>query len=268
MFEVAYHKLRSNPGNMTPGISPTTLDGISLEVFREIINSLRNESFQFDPGRRVDIPKSSGKGTRPLTIAPPRDKIVQEVMRMILEAIFEPTFLDFSHGFRPNRGCHTALRQIKTQFVSASFLIEGDIAKCFPTIDHHRLIEILKLRVSDKKFINLIWKSLRAGYLEFHQIQNSIIGTPQGSIISPILSNVYLHQFDAFLARMKRDFDKGVEAKRNPEYRKLEYLRAKALSAGDNLEANRQLKLMQQIPARLPNDPNLRRMYIVRYADD
>lgn len=156
MFEIAYQKLKSKPGNMTPGINPTTLDGVSSETFKKIISLLKSEKFQFAPGRRVDIPKSSGKGTRPLTIAPPRDKIVQEVMRMILEAIFEPTFLEFSHGFRPQRGCHTALRQVKTQFGSASFLIEGDISKCFPSIDHHRLMEIVSQRISDEKFLRLI----------------------------------------------------------------------------------------------------------------
>lgn len=268
MFEIAYRKLRSNPGNMTPGIKPTTLDGISSEVFNEIIASLKDETFQFSPGRRVNIPKSSGEGTRPLTVAPPRDKIVQEVMRMILEAIYEPTFLDFSHGFRPARGCHSALKQVKTQFGSASFIIEGDISKCFPSIDHARLVEILRERISDEKFLRLIWKSLKAGYLEFHRIQNSTIGTPQGSIISPVLSNVYLHKFDLYLAEMKKTFDKGKEAKRNPEYRRLEYRRAKALKGGDTLEAKRQLILMQRIKSRLPNDPGFRRMYMVRYADD
>lgn len=156
MFEIAYHKLRSKPGNMTPGINPSTLDGVSSEVFRKIIASLKNESFQFSPGRRVDIPKASGVGTRPLTIAPPRDKIVQEVMRMILDAIFEPTFLDSSHGFRPGKGCHSALRQIKTLFVSSSFIIEGDISKCFPSINHTRLMEIVSERISDDRFIRLI----------------------------------------------------------------------------------------------------------------
>ncbi len=156
MFEIAYHKLKSKPGNMTPGISPSTLDGVSIEVFRKIIASLKNESFQFSPGRRVDIPKASGVGTRPLTIAPPRDKIVQEVMRMILEAIFEPTFLESSHGFRPGKGCHSALRQVKTLFVSSSYIIEGDISKCFPSIDHTRLMEIVSERVSDDRFNRLI----------------------------------------------------------------------------------------------------------------
>ncbi len=119
LFELACQKLKSKPGNMTPGIVPTTLDGFSIEIINEIIGKLKDESFKFSPGRRVMIPKASG-GERPLTVAPPRDKIVQEVMRMILESVFEPNFSPNSHGFRPNRGCHTALKQVFTQFGVAS----------------------------------------------------------------------------------------------------------------------------------------------------
>jgi len=155
MYEAAYKKLKSNPGNMTPGIDQTTLDGVSREVFQQIINSMKDEKFQFKPGRRVYIPKANGK-MRPLTVAPPRDKIVQEVMRMILEAIFEPTFSENSHGFRPGRSCHTALRQVKTQFGGASFFIEGDISKCFDSFDHEVLVDLVKERVSDERFIRLI----------------------------------------------------------------------------------------------------------------
>jgi len=155
MYEAAYKKLKSNPGNMTPGIDRITLDGISKEVFQKIITSMKDESFQFKPGKRVNIPKANGK-MRPLTIAPPRDKIVQEVMRMILEVIFEPTFSENSHGFRPDRSCHTALRQVKTQFGGASFFIEGDISKCFDSFDHQLLIGLIKGRISDERFIRLI----------------------------------------------------------------------------------------------------------------
>lgn len=271
LYEMAYHKLKSKPGNMTPpGLSPTTLDGISLETFRNIIKSMKDDSFNFSPGRRVNIPKSNG-GSRPLTIAPPRDKIVQEVMRMILEAIFEPTFLDCSHGFRPSRSCHTALRQVKGQFGAASFLIEGDISKCFPSIDHHVLMNFVGIRISDTRFLQLLWKALRAGYCEFHQIQNSIIGTPQGSIISPILSNVYLHNLDVYAMSLQLRFTKGKLAPTkvgDPKYRKHENLRAKALKMGDTEGAKIQLKLMQKLKSRLPNDPNFRRLYYVRYADD
>lgn len=187
---------------------------------------------------------------------------------MILEVIFEPTFLDSSHGFRPNRGCHTALRQVKTQFGAATNIIEGDISKCFDRFDHEILIELIKRKVSDTRFIQLIWKALRAGYMEFHSIQHSIIGTPQGSIVSPLLANIYLHELDKHIMKLKTDYDKGTVAVRNPEYRKLEYLRSKANKAGDFDLGVKYLKEMQQIKSRLPSDSEFRRLYYVRYADD
>lgn len=268
MYEIAYDKLKSNPGNMTSGINPITLDGISITWIQETIEQMKNNSFQFKPGRRIQIPKPGKIGTRPLTIAPPRDKIVQEVIRMILEQIFEPTFSSNSHGFRPNKGCHTALRQIKTQFGATSFLIEGDIAKCFESFDHKLLINLLEKKISDQRFLQLIWKALRAGYLEFHTVQDSIIGTPQGSIISPILSNIYLHELDKYINELKINYDKGTVVSRNPAYRKLENLRYKAIKVKDNISANKFLKKMQTMNSRLPNDPKFRRLYYVRYADD
>ena len=267
LYEIAYHKLKSNPGNMTPGIDKVTLDGISKEAFIAIINSMKEESFQFKPGRRVNIPKANGK-TRPLTIAPPRDKIVQEVMRMILETIFEPTFSDFSHGFRPGRSSHTAIRKVKTQFGVASFFIEGDISQCFPSIDHNILMNLISKRISDERFLRLLWKALKAGYAEFHDSKLSIIGIPQGSIISPILSNVYLNELDKFIGDLKAKFDSGKVAKVNPEYKHLDYLRQKTLKCNDRVSANKRLREMQKIKARLPNDPGFRRLYYVRYADD
>jgi len=234
----------------------------------ETINQLKDGNFQFKPGRRTMIPKSDGVSKRPLTIAPPRDKIVQEVMRMILEAIFEPTFSVNSHGFRPNRSCHTALRQIKTQFGSASFIIEGDISKCFDSFDHETLIKLISRKISDQRFIQLIWKSLRAGYMEFHTTQHSIIGTPQGSIISPILSNIYLHELDIFIQELKNSYDKGQLVARNPKYRKIENLRYKAIKAENFDLASTFLKEMQKLKSRLPNDPGFRRLYYVRYAHD
>lgn len=229
---------------------------------------MKDGSFQFKTGRRIQIPKAGSRSTRPLTIAPPRDKIVQEVMRMILEVIFEPTFSSSSHGFRPNRSCHTALRQVKTQFGAATTIIEGDISKCFDSFDHKVLIELIERKVSDTRFIQLIWKALRAGYMEFHTIQHSVIGTPQGSIISPLLANIYLDELDIYIEKLKSNYEKGVVASRNPQYRKLEYLRAKANKAGDFDQGLKYLKEMQQLKSRLPNDTGFRRIYYVRYADD
>jgi group II intron reverse transcriptase/maturase len=268
MYEVAYHKLKSNPGNMTPGIIPVTLDGMSLEWIEETINQMKDGSFQFKPGRRVQIPKPGSSKTRPLTIAPPRDKVVQEVMRMILEVIFEPTFSNNSHGFRPNRSCHTALRQVKTQFGASTTIIEGDISKCFDSFDHEVLIGLIERKVSDKRFIHLVWKALKAGYMEFHSIQHSIKGTPQGSIVSPLLANIYLHELDLYIETLKAKYEKGTNASRNPEYRRLEYLRSKANKAGDFDLGIKYLKEMQQIKSRLLNDSSFRRLYYVRYADD
>jgi len=267
IYEMAYHNIKSKPGNMTPGILPETLDEISLEWIDETIQKLKDESFQFRPGKRIQIPKSNG-GKRPLTIAPPRDKIIQEAIRMILTAIYEPTFSPNSHGFRPGKSCHTALRQVKTQFGSASWYIEGDISKCFDSFDHHTLMRMIEEKISDRRFTNLIWKTLRAGYFEFGRYQHSIIGTPQGSVISPILANVYLDPFDKFIEQIQTVYHKGKEAKKNPEWRRLEHLRGKAVKAGDNLSARKILREMQTHPSRLANDPNFRRLYYVRYADD
>lgn len=268
MYELAYNKLKSNPGNMTSGINTTTLDELSIELIENIISQMKDNSFQFKPGRRIQITKPGKIGTRPITITPPRDKIVQEVMRMIIEQIFEPTFSSNSHGFRPNRGCHTALRQIKTQFGASSFIVEGDISKCFDSFDHNILIKLIEKKINDKRFIHLIWKALRAGYLEFHTVQDSIIGTPQGSILSPILANIYLHELDKYIEELKVNYDKGITAARNPIYRQLEHLRSKANKIKNHKLGRIILKQMQKIQSRLPNDPNFRRLYYVRYADD
>lgn len=114
----AYENIKSKPGNMTPGVSPETLDGISKEKLELLLSDLLSEKFQFSPSRRIQIPKASG-GERPLTIAPPIDKIVQEAMRLVLEAIYEPLFLECSHGFRPKKGCHTALKKVSQEFQPA-----------------------------------------------------------------------------------------------------------------------------------------------------
>lgn len=264
IFLIAYDKLKSNPGNMTPGINPTTLDGLSQSWIEETINKLKDESFQFSPGRRIEIPKASG-GARPLTIASPRDKIVQECVRLILEAVYEPTFSDYSHGFRVGRSCHTALKQIKQTFDSSTWFIEGDISKCFEKIDHDILMKIIEDKILDRRFTNLIRKAIKAGYLEFKIYKNSITGTPQGSIISPILANIYLDKLDGFLYKLSLDYTKGDRVKPNPEYTRLRYLR----NTADNSEKAKSIfKQMQKISYGNPMDNDFRRLTFVRYADD
>jgi hypothetical protein len=192
---MAYSKIKSNPGNMTPGVDSMTLDGINLKWFEKLSKDLQTGAFQFQPARRVEIPKASG-GTRPLGVASPRDKIVQEAMRLVLEAIYEPVFSVHSHGFRPNKSCHSALKEIKNTFTAVNWYIEGDISKCFDSFDHKLLIKAVSRRVADRVFMDLMHKALKAGYIFLDKHFSPTIGTPQGSIISPILCNVLMHEFD------------------------------------------------------------------------
>jgi group II intron reverse transcriptase/maturase len=264
LYQIAYDKLKSKPGNMTPGITPTTLDGISLEVIDKIIEEMKLGTFQFQPGRRVNIPKANGK-TRPLTIAPPRDKLVQECIRMILESIYESSFSEYSHGFRPNKGCHSALKMMNQKFRVTSWFIEGDISNCFPSIDHDILIQILEERIKDKRLIDLIRKALKAGYFEFKELSISVVGTPQGSIISPILANIYLDKLDKFVETLKSEFDKGSKASVNPEWKRLENAMWRAKTIEDKRRIRKELIA---IKSKLAIDPNFKRLSYVRYADD
>jgi len=261
---MAYLKLRSKPGSMTPGITPTTLDGVSHQVLIEITEQLRKGTFNFKPGRRVNIPKASG-GTRPLTVAPPRDKLVQEVMRMILEAIYESSFSPSSHGFRPNRSCHSALKDVKSKFQSASWFIEGDISKCFDSFDHNKLMTLISMRIKDVRFLDLIRKALNAGYLESTVYSISLVGTPQGSIISPILCNIFMDQLDKYVEGLGQEFNKGKRRAENPVYKSLQN---KKRVAKTTLEKQELHKMMLDIPSVLTIDPNYRRLMYIRYADD
>lgn len=264
LFYAAYNSLKSKPGNMTPGINPTTLDGISEEEVTKIINSLKEGTFQFSPGRRVYIPKDNG-GERPLTIAPPRDKLVQECIRMILETIYEPSFHPSSHGFRPNRSCHTALKEIWQKSGMAKWFIEGDISKCFDSIAHHKLMNILEIRIQDKRFLDLIRKALNAGYMEFRKYSHSIAGTPQGSIVSPILANIFLNELDWYMEAIKKEFNVGSKATVNPEYKRLSSRKDRSDSVTEKQKLHKQLL---SIPSKLQIDPNFKKLEFVRYADD
>jgi len=198
-YDLAYGQIKFNPGNMTPGSDGTTLDGWSMHKIDKIICKMKDESFKFTPSRIVEIPKQDGSKCQ-LAIAPPKDKIVQRFLAWILEAIYEPTFVENNFGFRPNLGCHDAIKFIDLKYQATRWFIEGDISKCFDEIDHDILILILRRRIKDEKFIRLIRKALTTGYVNIWSVpKDSIIATPQGSILSPILCNIFIHQFDELI---------------------------------------------------------------------
>lgn len=195
MFFLAYQRIYAKQGNMTPGTDGRTVDQMSIQRIERLIDALRTEEYQPHPAKRVYIPKKNGK-KRPLGIPSFDDKLVQEVTRMILEAIYEGHFEYTSHGFRPHRSCHTALTHIQDKFTGAKWFIEGDIKGFFDNIKHEILVNILKERIADERFIRLIRKFLKAGYAEQWKFHNTYSGTPQGGIVSPILANIYLDKFD------------------------------------------------------------------------
>ncbi|UQZ85352.1 Group II intron-encoded protein LtrA [Paenibacillus konkukensis] len=280
-YLMAYQNIYAKPGNMTKGADGQTIDGMGMERISKLIDSMRNHSYQPNPARRVYIRKANGK-MRPLGIPSFDDKLVQEVVRMMLESIYERTFSRLSHGFRPNRSCHTALVQIKKEFTGAKWFVEGDIKGFFDNIDHHIMVDTLRRRIDDEYFIALIWKFLKAGYLEDWKFHNTYSGTPQGSIISPILSNIYLDRFDKHMEKYIKSFDRGTFHQRTKEYRFWEYklsVKRKETTARWNgmFDEEKQLALqeikalktsMQSVHCRDPFDPTFRRLKYVRYADD
>lgn len=279
IYLLAYKNIYAHEGNMTKGTDGETIDGMSLKRIDDLIAKMRDESYQPNPSRRTYITKKDGKRKRPLGIPAFIDKLVQEVIRMILEAIYEGSFENCSHGFRHDRSCHTALDQIQTRFTGAKWFIEGDIKGFFDNIHHDILIDILKGRISDDRFIRLIRKFLKAGYIEDWVYHKTYSGTPQGGIISPILANIYLDKLDKYMQEYIQKFNKGKDRKRNPEYRKLETKRRnlveklkKAKSKADKdiiLAEIRQVEMERRdVPYSLPMDESYKRMQYVRYADD
>lgn len=279
LYIAAYEKIKSKPGNMTAGADGTTLDEFSIRTIRNIINKMKDESFSFRGARRVLIPKANGK-TRALSVAPPTDKVVQEVMRMILEAIFEPTFSNSSHGFRSGKSCHTALKQIRENWSGVTWIIEGDIKGCFDNINHEKLIGELAKRIKDERFINLVRKALNAGYFENGAFFSGEIGTPQGSIISPILANIFLHQLDQIVEKIIEENDTGKEVRKalNPAYRKVVKRRAYLQKTLEKKEGTAREAAIAEIRALnnqsltmspdLIKDNGVIKVKYVRYADD
>lgn len=267
-FMQAYAKLYSNGGATTPGVTDETVDGMSVDKMKAIILSLQDGTFQWTPTKRVYIPKSNGK-KRPLGLPTWTDKLVQEVIRSILEPYFEAKFRDSSHGFRPERGCHTALTACKKKFKGANWFIEGDIKGCFDNIDHDVLIAILRESIDDERFLRLISDMLKAGYLESWTRHETHSGTPQGGVISPLLANVYMHKLDEFVeAVLQPQYTRGKIRRVSPAYNRLAKAMLKAKQNGD-ADLWKRLKLEQRsIPVALHNDEQFRRLTYVRYADD
>lgn len=278
-YIMAYGNIASKSGNLTPGVSNETIDGFNLTKIEKLIESLRSESYQPKPVKRVYIPKKNGK-KRPLGIPTFIDKLLQEVIRMVLEAIYEGEFSSSSHGFRPNRSCHTALGDISNTFNGSKWFIEGDISSFFDNIDHHILIQLLSKKINDDRFLRLIWKFLRVGYLENWKFNKTYSGTPQGGIISPILSNIYLNELDKYMEEYKASFELGKKRRKDENYKRLEskmyWLRKKLkneqLTNTDKQVITDQLKAMHtqliQLPYSDSFDENYRRIKYIRYADD
>lgn len=269
LYLAAYARLYSNDGAMTKGATDETVDGMSLQKIDKIIEKVRNERYEWTPVRRKYIKKKNNPAKkRPLGLPTWSDKLLQEVMRQILEAYYEPQFSEHSHGFRPNHGCHTALSEIRT-WKGTKWFVEGDISKCFDTIDHGVLIEILGKSFKDNRFLRLIKNMLEAGYLEDWKYNKTLSGTPQGGIISPILANIYMNQFDAWLENeLLPKYNTGNRQKANPEYSKLNNKIAKCYKHGDK-DAARQLKIERRgFPSVNTYDESYRRLRFVRYADD
>lgn len=247
-----YQNIQSKPGNMTRS---ETLDSIDIDWFNKVTQTFRNGKFDFKPSRRTYIPKPSGK-QRPLTIPSPRDKIVQEGMRILLERIFNSNFCESSHAFRPKRGCHTALNRIKMRFSNSNWFIEGDINQQYPSIDNNILVNILKEKIQDEPFIDLVYKYMRVGYGEkTDEIIPMKIGLMQGGLISPILSNIYMHPFDIWMEEVLiPKYTKGKRKKANPEYTKM--CRQHGYAADKTISTS------------IANDENFGRVEYVRYVDD
>ncbi len=278
MFHVAYQRIYAKPGNMTPGTDGKTINRMSLQRINKVIASLRDESYKPNPAKRIYIPKKNGK-KRPLGIPSFEDKLVQEVVRMILEAIYEEVFANTSHGFRPNRSCHTALTHIQKTFTGTKWFVEGDIKGFFDNIDHNVLTATLRKRIADDRFLRLIRKLLNAGYIEDWRFHNTNKGTPQGGNISPILANIYLDNFDKYMEEYALCFNKGKERHITKEYKQLSGKMQGILKSINNIQdADTRLQLKdeyeklrrerQKIESRDSMDETYRRLRYVRYADD
>jgi group II intron reverse transcriptase/maturase len=264
----AYSRLYRNDGAMTPGATDETVDGMTLTKIDAIITALRNERYRWTPVRRTQIPKKSGK-LRALGLPTWSDKLLQEVIRSLLEAYYEPQFSQHSHGFRAGRGCHSALEEITQHWRGVKWYVEGDISRCFDSLDHEVMRSILQENLRDNRFLRLLSNLFKAGYLEDWKYHESLSGVPQGSVVGPILSNIYLDRLDQFVETMLLPaHNHGDRRRPHPPYMALLNTARRKRIAGEREKARKLRQQAQKMPSRDPNDPNFRRLWYCRYADD
>jgi group II intron reverse transcriptase/maturase len=253
---------------MTPGATNETVDGMTLARIDAIITALRAEGYRWTPVRRTLIPKKSGK-RRALGLPTWSDKLLQEVIRSLLEAYYEPQFSQHSHGFRAGRGCHSALEEITQHWRGVKWYVEGDISRCFDSLDHQVMLSILREKLKDNRFLRLLSNLLKAGYLEDWKYHTTLSGVPQGSVVGPILSNIYLDRMDQYVETvLLLGHNRGDRRKPNQPYMALLNAARRKRIAGKPKEARRLRRQAQQMASRDPNDPNFRRLWYCRYADD
>jgi group II intron reverse transcriptase/maturase len=264
----AYDRLRTNQGALTPGVIGETVDGMSLAKIDAIIDAVRQERYHWTPVKRVYIPKKSGK-VRPLGLPTWSDKLLQEVIRSILEAYYEPQFSPHAHGFRPDHGCHTALAAVQQTWKGTRWFIEGDIAQCFDRLDHEVLLATLAEKLHDQRFLRLLARMLQAGYLEEWTYHATLSGSPQGGVASPILSNIYLSKLDEFVEHtLLPAYNRGEQRRENPAYQALNRALGRSRQAGNHDAVTALRKQRRAVPSVDLHDPDHRRLRYVRYADD
>lgn len=268
LYLLAYGRIYSNKGAMTPGPDAETADGMTMAKIDAIIDAVRHERYRFRPVRRHYIPKKDGK-QRPLGLPSWSDKLLGEVIRLLLEAYYEPQFSEHSHGYRPGRGCHTALGEVARTWTGTSWFIEGDISQCFDRLDSRVMLEVLGEKIHDNRLLRLIGQMLQAGYLEDWVWNATLSGVPQGGVLSPCLSNVYLDRLDQFVEMiLMPEYNRGVLRKPNPEYRRVQSAVIRARHRGDGAAVRELRKRQRSLPSMDPHDPCYRRLRYVRYADD
>lgn len=270
LYLMAYGRLYSNKGAMTPGVTGETVDSMSLGKIEHVIDALRHERYRWSPARRVYIPKGRGSTKlRPLGLPPWSDKLVGEVIRLLLEAYYEPTFSNSSHGFRPRRGCHTALRDVANTWTGTVWLVEGDIAQCFDRLDHSVMLRILGEKIHDNRFLRLVHNMLKAGYLEDWVWNATHSGSPQGGVVSPILSNIYLHKMDEYVENVLiPEYTRGRVRKPNRAFFRVWAAMQRARKRGDRIQLRELRKQLRSMPSMDTQDPGYRRLRYARYADD